>query len=98
MALTFRNWLLTLFQALAEELPANRDGIRHSICLKQYGSEEHGFEDRLACVVRLEDDEGAFNWRVLWLEDSDFEKSPIELAREIKELVLHPSPRESTTT
>lgn len=72
-----RTFLLETMKLL-ETIVIPPTGCHHAITYAQYGSDQDGWEDRLALKV-LRD--GRFH--CLFLDDSDFDKTPAELVADI---------------
>jgi hypothetical protein len=72
-----RSELLNLLKHLDANVPHD-EGTHIAITAGQYGSSEAGWEDRLLLSIRQHGET-----RVLFLEESDLEKGPDVLVREI---------------
>lgn len=70
------------FLKLLESALPPPEGAHHSITFAQYGSDDAGWDDRLALGLR----EGGTT-RIVFLEDGDLERPPSELVTEITQLV-----------
>jgi len=72
-----KQWLMTLLTSLETALPPPA-GAHHAITAARYGSEETGWEDRLALHLMLDGERVT-----LFLDDDDFAADPAALAAEV---------------
>lgn len=76
-----QTWTYRLLHSLRSLLPCD-DEHRHSLAIRQYGSDEQGWENKLAIQVWFEGKPF-----ILFPEESDLEKEPECLALECVKLL-----------
>ncbi len=76
-----RNFLIDFFKQLEAAIPPSPN-CHHVICYAQYGSDEDGWEDRLAVKINQSGEILCF-----FIESEDEEKSVAELVRSFKDLL-----------
>jgi len=72
-----KQWLMTLLRALETALPPPA-GAHHAITAARYGSDETGWEDRLALHLMLDGERVT-----MFLDDDDFAAAPDAVAAEV---------------
>ena len=75
-----KQWLMTLLRSLEAELPPPA-GAHHAITAARYGSDETGWEDRLALHLMLDGERVT-----LFLDDDDFAAAPDTVAADVVRL------------
>lgn len=76
--MSIKERILAVMKALEAEIQPPSRKLHHALMYSRYGSDETGWEDKLALHINLD---GKFH--VLFLDDDDFEKPIEQLVRDI---------------
>jgi len=88
-----RAYLLAFLKQMEEAWPPASFRHHHALLYCKYGSEETGFEDKLALQVNVGD-----LWQAFFLDEEDFEKPVEVLVSEIVALLKQPNPKNLQTS
>jgi len=81
-----KQFLTEVLTGLEVSLPPSKNG-HHAITAARYGSDEAGYEDKLALQIN---DNGVF--RCLFIEEDDLERTPEQFILEVKAALAVPCP------